>query len=752
MMNRTVRSAFEYHQKGNLKQAEILYKKALKKEPSNFDALHMLGVVSSQRGNHSIAISYIEKALKFNPANAHAYFNLGNVYRDKGQLNKAISCYQKSLELNPNNANAYFSLGMIYQSKGELDEAINCYQKTLLLNSALADVYYNLGIIFQAKGQLDKAASFYQQVIQISPSHADAYNNLGIIQREKGQLNEAISYYQKAIQINPEHAIAYNNLGDAISLKENRRIDDVISCYQKAIELDKYLTDAHYNIGNAYKEENRLIEAIAAYDMALKSNPNYIKALWARCMSQLSVIYPDQSSIQISRELYLKELMNLQSTISLRNPEDIEAAADAVGRHQPFFLAYQGYNDRDLQHLYGELVCRIMSSRHPEFAEHLPMPSCSCGDPLRIGIVSAYFFYHSNWKIPIKGWIENIDSSRFSLYGYHTGKKKDRATELARNCFTRFVKDIYSFEELCRIIRNDNLHVLLYPEIGMDPTTLKLAALRLAPVQCTSWGHPDTSGLPTIDYYLSGDLIEPKDAQEHYTEKLIRLPNLSVYYAPDPVPDAEVSRNMFGLRPKSILYHCCQTLYKYLPKYDEVFPRIAKQAGNCQFLFSSLPEIESIIEQFKTRIFQKFKEFNLDANNYVVFLPALDKDKYTALNKLCDVFLDPIGWSGCTSTLEAIDCNLPVVAFPSPLMRGRESTAILTMMGLKETIAASLDEYVALAVKLGQSSEWRREISEKIARNKHIVYKDKYCITVLEDFLDKSVKERLVSKEHVIVK
>jgi predicted O-linked N-acetylglucosamine transferase (SPINDLY family) len=369
------------------------------------------------------------------------------------------------------------------------------------------------------------------------------------------------------------------------------------------------------------------------------------------------------------------------------------------------------------------------------------MPHYGAGQPLRVGVVSGFFESHPVWKIIMKGWIENADRKRIHLYGYSTGRRKDRETDRARQCFIRFVEDVYSFDELCNRIVNDNLHVILYPEIGMDSTTVRLAALRLAPVQCTSWGHPDTSGLPTIDYYLSGDLMEPPAGKDHYTERLIRLPNLSVYYTPDEVPGIEVIRDSFGLRPESVLYHCCQTLFKFLPRYDEVFPRIARQVGDCQFLFSSLPEIGTIKEQFRTRIHESFHRFNLNADEYVVFIPYLDQVRYRALNSLSDIFLDPIGWSGCTSALAAIDGNLPIITFPGMLMRGRESAALLTMMGLRETIAASLDEYVALATDLGRDSERRRGLAEKIAAHKHLVYRDRTCITALENFLENVVRE-----------
>ncbi len=357
-------------------------------------------------------------------------------------------------------------------------------------------------------------------------------------------------------------------------------------------------------------------------------------------------------------------------------------------------------------------------------------------------MVSGYFHSHPVWKIIAKGWAENFDKTKVRLYGYYTGNIRDKETDNAKQYFGRFVENVYSFAGLCNMIINDRLHAIIYPEIGMDPVTVRLAALRLAPVQCVSWGHPDTSGLPTIDYFLSSDLMEPPDGNDAYTEQLVRLPNLSIYYTPCEFSGIDIDRDHFGLRPESVLYHCCQTLFKYLPQYDEIFPRIALQAGDCQFLFSSLPEISIAVEQFHMRINRAFSRFNLNADDYVVFLPHLDQVKYNALNKMCQVFLDPIGWSGCTSTLEAVDCNLPVVAFPSLLMRGRESGAILSMMDVKETIAISVDDYVGLAIKLGQDAEWRRLVSEKIAANKHKIYGDRTCITGLEYFLLKAVEEK----------
>jgi protein O-GlcNAc transferase len=706
-INETITSAIESHQAGNFQKAENIYKEILSVQPDNFYALHYLGVLYSQLGNYDPAVGYIEKAIEVNPSDAHAYYNLGIAFQGKGCLDKAITSYQKSLQLNPSNA----------------------------------DAYVNLGITLKEKGQLDGAITSYQKALQLNPNLIAAMNNLGIALKEKGRLNDSITLYQKALQIYPNSADILHNFG--IALQEKGQLDDAINSYQKALQLKPHSADILFNLGTALMEQGKQNQAIAAFDKVLDYDHDSFITRFAHCVAQLPIFYHDPSNIQISRKRYKDELITLRDTIILESQQAIENAAKAVGVIQPFYLAYQGLNDLELQQIYGNLVCRIMALKYPQFAEYPSMPPLISGNPIRIGFVSGYFYNHSVWKIPTRGWIENLDKTRFELYGYYTWKNKDDETAVARRYFKRFIEDVHSFEDLCSIIRRDNLHILIFPEIGMDPIAFKLASLKLAPVQCASWGHPTTTGLPTIDYYFSSELMEPPDAENHYSEQLVRLPNLSMYYTPADMIKEDVDRETFSIRPDSVVYHCCQLPFKYLPQYDEVFPRIAQEIGNCQFLFGSYPKSNWITEQFHMRLNNAFKKFGLRTDDFIVFLPFLDSSTYNALYDLSDVFLDPIGWSGCNSALEAISCNLPVVTFPCELMRSRDSFAILTMMNVKETIASSLDEYVALAVKLGKDPELRQNISKKIADNKHHLYHDRTCLTALENFFERASKERL---------
>src|SRR5262249_35860476 len=144
-----------------------------------------------------------------------------------------------------------------------------------------------------------------------------------------------------------------------------------------------------------------------------------------------------------------------------------------------------------------------------------------------------------------------------------------------------------------------------------------------APIQCASMGHPTTSGFPTIDYYLSSDPMEPADADTHYTEKLVRLPNLAVAYAPPPTEVAAVRREAVGLRPDAVAFWCCHHLPKFHPEFDGVFARIARGAPNAQFVFIASPRGDALTERFQARLARAFAAEGLDMRRHAVFVPRL---------------------------------------------------------------------------------------------------------------------------------
>jgi predicted O-linked N-acetylglucosamine transferase (SPINDLY family) len=359
---------------------------------------------------------------------------------------------------------------------------------------------------------------------------------------------------------------------------------------------------------------------------------------------------------------------------------------------------------------------------------------------IRVGIVSGFFQDHTVWKLFIEGWLKQLDRKRFELFGYHTGTVHDAATDFANDVCARFVAGGRSLADWRQTILADKPDVLLYPEIGMDPMAARLGAMRLAPLQCVTWGHPETTGLATMDVFLSNALMEPAGSSAHYTEELVLLPNLSTYFEPSADPLPELTRAELGLRDDAVVYWSGQAIYKYLPQHDEVFARIAERTGDCQFVFIEFAKSRAVTQVLRDRLERAFAARGLDARRHCVFLPPMDQGRFLAAAGLADVMLDTIGWSGGRSTLDCLSQDPVLVTLEGGLMRGRHTAAILRRMDLTETIAETVDEYVELAVRLGSDPGGREAIRAKATAGKRRVYGDREYIAALENFIEERVR------------
>ena len=328
------------------------------------------------------------------------------------------------------------------------------------------------------------------------------------------------------------------------------------------------------------------------------------------------------------------------------------------------------------------------------------------------------------------------------VHAYAVGNRLGETPEKVRALAPQLVEGPMPLKAWCERIRDDRLHVLIHTETGMDPVALRLASLRLAPVQCVASGHYNTSGLPTIDYFLSGQLVETPEADAHYSEKLVRLANLGLHYIPSQVSPSNRTRASFGLRESAVVYYSGHNLSKYLPQHDDRLARIAAAVGDCQFVFLENRRSSGVTRRFISRLRHVFEMRGLDLDRHAIFAPRLSSPDFDRLMQLSDVLLDTVGYSGWTVTLESLAFDLPIVTLPSPFARGRSGQAILRMMGIPETIAADMDEYVAIAVRLGLDPNWRRDLSTRMAADKHRVYEDGDCIRDLEDFLERTASER----------
>ncbi|MBD2597855.1 hypothetical protein H6G74_26540 [Nostoc spongiaeforme FACHB-130] len=572
-----------------------------------------------------------------------------------------------------------------------------------------------------------------QESVANIPEYAiDEFGNISIVQLIYDLANRlfqirnwqgVIAQYQKLLELQINNLEIYRNLIHCY--RSSQQTEAYYTTLHQAIALYPTEGSLHFSLIIDLRRDGRTQEAIVSAEHACICLPDDYTFKLLKYLTVPS-IYNYVDEIDFYRQRYTQGLQDLIAQTSLNTLEEKTNAFNGIGRLTNFYLSYQAQNDRDLQRQYGQLVHDIMAANYPQWVAPLSMPKLQPQQKIRIGYLSHYLHSYSG-TLWLTGWLRYCNHQDFEIYCYYTGNDPDPVTEQFQEYSDIFHHIPYNLPGVCEQVIADNLHILVFPEIGMNPQTMQIAALRLAPVQCVAWGHPVTTGLPTIDYFLSSELMEPENAQEHYSEKLIRLPNIGVSYPKPYIPPIIKTRSDFHLPDDAVIYLCCQAPFKYLPQYDFILAEIASRVPQAKFVFLRGTLLRSRLER-------AFAAIGLISEDYCVFLNIPERLDYLMINLLSDVYLDTFTWSGGNTTLEAIACNLPVVTCPGEFMRGRHSDSFFKMLGVTETIAANEAEYIDIAVKLGLDSTWRNHIAEKISQRHHLLFDDQACVTGLENF------------------
>lgn len=701
-------------------------------------------------------------------------------FYDAGYLLEAAQKYQEIIQINNNHAEAWHGLAMVYFQQENYQESLEVLYQSLTLDSPSPNLYYSLGLVLEKIGYLDQAISAYQQVIELSPQWIDAYHSLGKVLAEIGDFSQAETTYLQAIELDKNDYLSYLYLGNLLIMQQ--QIDRALNAYQISLQIKPLDPAILHNLGIAFTAKNESAsaslyfgyaayyqgeyqqaithfqnflntqtgeidlylhlslalqecgqtqEAIQVINDALNLFPNDL-TLKLENARILPILYKNQREIEFYRQRFTQALLELVQSTNLGTSEVKENALHAINWRTNFYLQYQGYNDLELQKLYGNFVHQVMSANYLQWVEKPQITQLKKSRKIRIGYVSDSFNWHTVGMVFL-GWIKHCQNQDFEIYCYYINDQTDQITAEFQKYSNYFYHIPHNLEATCQQIIADKLDILVFLDIGMTPQMTQFAALRLAPIQCAAWGHPVTTGLPTIDYYLSADLLEPENAQEHYSEQLIRLPNIGIFYSKPLISSLIKSRTDFQLRENSVIYLSCQSLFKYLPQYDYIFPTIAQNVPQAQFVFIAHP-INEITEQFRQLIQKAFTRFNLNIDDYCVILPRQNHQDYRQLNLLADISLDTIGFTGFLTTLESIACNLPIVTCVGELMRSRQTSGILKMLGVTDTVAKNPAEYIQIAVKLGCQPEWRKNIVEQIKHRQTSLYNDKSSIIALEEF------------------
>jgi protein O-GlcNAc transferase len=633
----------------------------------------------------------------------------------------AETAFREALEFAPSNPLYLGNLGEALRRQGRLDEAFEVQTQALGLAPGMAELHNNLAVLLIARGRTSEAASALANALKLKPDHVLALANLGTLHHLEGRIGEAIQSFRKALALEPGNLGARIDLAEA--LKDFGRPDEALEELEQALRAPS--PELLVTSGNILKFMGRHEEARAAYGRALWIENDPATAIKRAIL--LPVIPGSAEEILRERERMAHEIADLaEQDVKLDEPER------RVGT-TTFHLAYHHLDDRPLQ----EALAGLYLKACPDlswFAPHCREKRWRPGKRLKVGFVSRHLHGHTMAKLN-RGLIADLDRKRFEVFLFQIGQEDATAREIAATA-DHAARVNGPLAHLRDVIAQAELDILYYPDIGMEPTTYFLAYARLAPVQILACGHPDTTGLATLDHAITSADLDPAGNEAFYTEKLARLEGFPFYMRAAPARDAAQSRAELGLPDHEKLYVCPQSLFKFHPDFDPVLADILTHdpKGKLVLIEQMHPDITDRLMARISRHFPAIRE-------RTIILKRLDPQGFFSLLKQADALLDPIYFSGGSSSLEAFAAGVPVVTLPGRFLRERVTFAAYRKLGVMDCVAESPAGYADIALRLANDPAWKAEVSKRLAQTAPSLFLDGKELARLENFLESAVAQ-----------
>ena len=504
-------------------------------------------------------------------------------------------------------------------------------------------------------GNLDEAEILAQDALSLEKNNLRARLILGGVAAEKFNVKDEIKILSKVI------ADAHKIVGNLKLVLENYRRKFKFSRIKKtAVDEEKY---------NSIEAKFFLANKILFKALCWISNGLYLSGEPTQAAEALKEASTLADNEEKAAELYSKHLF-------LKNYREVapQVTKELAQNFNNFFVSANRYaHDRK---------------------------KFSAEKKLRIGYISPDFRHHAvaNFVLP---FMKNFDSNNFSVFCYHTGKSDAVTARLKKNKVTWRNLGGRSVRSSARIISEDKIDILVDLSGHSQNSCLSIMAVKPAPVQMTALGYTATTGLEAIDYFLSDRICVPDiDAAENFTEKVIRLENCHLCYAPGVVREIPTAGTVAPVMKKDfVTFGSFNNFAKVTDEILNLWRAILEKIPDSILVIKS--KICSI-EQGREIVRERLQKIGLPLKR--IELRPYSPD-YLEQYREIDIALDTFPYTGGATTCEALYMGVPVISLRGKTHGSKFGESILTAADLRELIAKNPMDYIKKAVHMGKHKE-----------------------------------------------
>lgn len=703
----SLRLAVEHHRAGRLGEAEKLYEQVLERDPRHAEALHLLGLLHSERGSHERALELGRRSIVEKPDRAAFHRSLGETLRRAGRLDEAIASYDAALARAPGEPRYFHERAILLEETGRLEDAVAGYRSALevepenaatwadlagalrrlarddeaepAIENALArnpdqpDLHYNLGNLRRAASRVRPAIASYLRALELDPDLVPALVNLALALAETGDPVTGEISLRRAVELEPDDASHLANLG-ALLIRQDRLVEALASL-ERSVALDPRATDAWINLGQAQSLSGRIRQALESFDTALSLDPASSTAHAGRASTLQFAGRPEEAAASARRAVALDPASTVagQNLVMIEPYRQEATLASVAAVHRMW----------DESH-----AARFAAGWRPHTRPRDP------DRPLSLGFVSGDFRRHPVGYFTL-AVIEQLALRGTRILCYYNGGHRDDFTRRYQECSEGFRPiGTLTDDEAAERIRSDGIDLLFDLSGHSGGNRILIFARRPAPVQVTWAAYMATTGLSAMDWIVADRFHIPPGAEEHYRERVHRMPDSYICYGPDPRsgPVAELP----ALTAGHVTFGSFNSPGKMHPGVIALWSRVLLAVPDARLVLRFRGMTDPAIAD---TLRSGFAAEGIDLARLRLEEGSSTEGMLAAYQEV-DIGLDPLPFSGGVTTCEALWMGVPVITIPGRLFSGRHSLSHVSNAGFPGLIARDEDDYVRLACDL----------------------------------------------------
>lgn len=614
---------------------------------------------------------------------------------DDGPSGSATTVMAKRRRMTVLHTTGLFRTGLDAHRRGDPATAARLYAEVLARDPDHAPAHFLVAMIERSARRIDSALAHARAAVRIAPQTASYRQGLAEVLLADGRVEEAERAFQAAALCEPTLDAAWawlagrrEQLGDLVGAERLTRRRRCLSDGRAAATAHAEILARLGDVETAWTLGDRAARTDGPYDA--------VADLKAGLM--LPPIPTNRDQILESRQR-LSDALDRVAGSGLR----LEDPVSQIGR-VPFYLAFHGIDDRALAERFNDVLrAATPAFRTPrEDTPRLP-------GRMRVGVFSTFLNNHTVLRYT-EGLIRamagrpDLETVAISTTGIPVAARRH-----LESLGAAVAPVSRHYPQAAAEIQAMHLDVLVFADIGMEPLSAALAHSDLAPRRIVLSGHPVTTGIRGLDGYVTSPMLEPADYAAHYTEPLIEAPFWPLDYGrADPAPSARPVPESDPSKPALI---CVQSLFKIHPDMDAAFREILARVPGARLHFVGMRAgMQPVTERFRSRLISA----GIDVDDRVRFLSRMSLAEYLARLRSADVVLDSWYFSGGDSSLSTLAAGVPIVTLEGAFYRGRQTAALMREIGVPDTIAATGEAYIDLAVSLATDPALAADLRRRV--------------------------------------